>query len=108
MELLGQRHVFSKILKDTPKLLFFGVVPIYISPPMYGASQVAQTVKNLPAIQETQVQFVGWEDPLEKKMAAHSSTLVWKIPWMEDHDRLQSMGVAKSQTQLRNFIFTFT
>ena len=56
------------------------------------ASLVAQTVKCLPAIRETQVQSLGWEDPLEKEMATHSSTLAWKIPWMEEPDRLQSMG----------------
>ena len=44
---------------------------------------VAQTVKHLPAMQETQVQSLGWEDLLEKEMATHSSTLAWKIPWME-------------------------
>ena len=47
------------------------------------ASPVAQMVKNLPAKQETRVQFLGWEDPLEKEMATHSSTLAWKIPWTE-------------------------
>ena len=56
------------------------------------ASLVAQTVKCLPAIRETQVQSLGWEDPLEKEMATHSSTLAWKILWMEEPDRLQSMG----------------
>ena len=49
-------------------------------------------VKRLPAMQETWVQFLGWEDPLEKEMAILSSTLAWKIPWMEEPDRLQSMG----------------
>ena len=49
-------------------------------------------VKRLPAMQETQVQFLGQEDPLEKEMATHSSTLAWKIPWMEEPGRLQSMG----------------
>ena len=49
-------------------------------------------VKNLPAMQKTQVQSLGWEDPLEKGMATHSSTLAWKIPWTEDPYRLQSMG----------------
>ena len=49
-------------------------------------------VKNLPAVQETCVQPLGWEDPLEKAMAPHSSTLAWKIPQMEEPDRLQSMG----------------
>ena len=57
---------------------------------------VAQTVKNLPAMQETWVQFLGWEDPLEKGMATHSSTLIWKIPWMVVPRRLH--GVSKSQT----------
>ena len=56
------------------------------------ASLVAQMVKNLPAIQETQVQSLSQEDPLEKEMATHSSTLARKIPWMEEPGRLQSMG----------------
>ena len=47
-----------------------------------GASLVAQTVKRLPAMQETRVQSLGWEDPLEKEMATHSSILAWKIPWL--------------------------
>ena len=49
-----------------------------------GASLVAQSVKNLPAMQETQVQFLGQEDPLEKEMATHSSILAWRIPWTEE------------------------
>ena len=53
---------------------------------------MAQIVKCLPAIRETQVQSLGWEDPLEKEMATHSSTLAWKIPWTEEPDRVQSMG----------------
>ena len=57
-----------------------------------GASLVAQTVKHLPAMHETQVQFLGQEDALEKEMAIHSSTLAWKILWTEEPDRLQSMG----------------
>ena len=55
------------------------------------ASLVAQTVKCLPAMRETRVQFLGREDPLEKEMAIHSSTLAWKIPWTEEPDRLQSV-----------------
>ena len=55
-------------------------------------SLVAQTVKRLPTLQETRVQSLGWEDLLEKEMATHSNILVWKIPWMEEPDRLQSMG----------------
>ena len=54
---------------------------------------MAQTVKRLSAMQETQVQFLRWEDPLEKEMAAHSSTLAWEIPWTEEPGRLQSMGL---------------
>ena len=49
---------------------------------------VAQMVKHLPAIRETWVQSLGWEDPLEKEMATHSSTLAWKIPWTEEPGRL--------------------
>ena len=56
------------------------------------ASLVAQTVKRLPTMWETQVRSLGWEDPLEKKMAPHTSTLAWKIPWTEEPGRLQSMG----------------
>ena len=56
------------------------------------ASLVAQTVKRLPAVQETWVRSLGQEDPLEKEMATHSSTLSWKIPWTEEPGRLQSMG----------------
>ena len=56
------------------------------------ASLVAQMVKRLPTMRETQVQFLGWEDPLEKEMATHSSILAWKISWMEEPGRLQSMG----------------
>ena len=51
--------------------------------------------KNLPAIQETQVQSLGWEDPLKKGMAIHSSILAWRIPWTEEPGRLQSMGSYK-------------
>ena len=53
---------------------------------------VAQTVKRLPAMRETQVRSLGQEDPLEKEMATHSSIVAWKIPWTEEPDRLQSMG----------------
>ena len=56
------------------------------------SSLVAQTVKNLPAMQETQVQSLGWEDPLEKEMAIHYSILAWRIPWTEEPGELQSMG----------------
>ena len=55
-------------------------------------SLVAQIVKHLPTMRETQVRSLGLEDPLEKEMATHSSTLAWKIPWMDEHGSLQSMG----------------
>ena len=65
------------------------------------SSQVAQMVKNLPAMWKTRVQSLGWEDTLKKEMAIHSSILAWRIPWMEEPGRLQSThGVAKSWTQL--------
>jgi len=53
---------------------------------------VAQMVKNLPTMQETLVRSLGWEDPLEKGMATHSSILIWRIPWTEEPGELQSMG----------------
>ena len=56
------------------------------------ASLMVAMVKRLPAMLETRVQFLGREDPLEKEMAIHSSTLAWKIPWTEEPDWLQSMG----------------
>ena len=62
------------------------------------ASLIAQSVKNLPAMQETQVRFLGREDPLEKEMVIHSSILAWKIPWTEEPGRLQPMGLHESDT----------
>ena len=56
-------------------------------------------VKNLPAVQEMHIQYLGLEDPLEKEMATHSSILAWEIPWTEEPGGLQSMG-QESQTQL--------
>ena len=56
------------------------------------ASLVAQTLKCLSTMQGTRVQSLVWEDPLEKEMAIHSSTIAWKIPWTEEPGRLQSMG----------------
>ena len=53
---------------------------------------VAETVKNLPSMQETKVRSLGWEDTLEKGVATHSSILAWRIPWTEEPGRLQSMG----------------
>ena len=71
-----------------------------LSLPFYWASLVAQRVKRLPTMWETQVQSLGWEDLLEKEMVAHSSSiLAWKIPWTEKPGRLQAMG---SQRVRRN------
>ena len=64
------------------------------------ASLVAQSVKNVLAVQETWVQSLGREDPLEKEMATHSSMLAWKISWREEPGGLQFHGVTKSQARL--------
>ena len=60
-----------------------------------GTSLVAQMVKCLPAMWETQVRSLGWEDLLEKEMATHSSILAWRIPWTEEPGRVQSMGLQR-------------
>ena len=70
-----------------------------------GASLVAQRLKCLPAMWETWVRSLGQEDPLEKEMATHSSILAWRIPWREEHGRLQSMEL---QRVGHDFTFTFT
>ena len=62
---------------------------------------VSQMVKNLPAVQEPWLESLGWKDPLKKGMATHSSILAWRIRWTEKPGGLQSMGVAKGQTQLK-------
>ena len=59
------------------------------------ASLVAQLVKNLPAMQEAPVRFLGWEDPLEEGMATHTSILAWRIPWTEESGGLQSIGLQR-------------
>ena len=59
------------------------------------ASLVAQTVKNPPVMQETRIRSLGWEDPLEEGMAIHSRILAWRIPWTEEPDGLQSMGLQR-------------
>ena len=70
---------------------------------------MAQTVKNLPAMQETWIQFLGQEDFLEKEMATHSNILAWRIPWTEEPDGLQSMGLQRvghnSATLLTHFAY---
>ena len=59
---------------------------------LYMSIPVARTIKHLPAMRETRIQSLGQKDLLEKEMATHSSILAWKIPWMEEPGRLQSMG----------------
>ena len=62
---------------------------------------MAQIVENPPAMQETQVRSLGWEDPLEEEMATHSSILAWRIPWTVEPGWTMVHRVAKSQTQLK-------
>ena len=66
------------------------------------ASLVPQLVKNLPAMQETWVLCLGWEDPLEESMATHSSILAWRIPWTEEPGGLQSVGSQRGTTERLN------
>ena len=65
-------------------------------------------VKNLPAVQESRVRSLGGEDPLEKGMATHSSILAWRIPWTEEPDGLQSMGLQESDTTGRLTLSIFS
>ena len=71
---------------------------ISLSVSISGASLIAQSVKNLPAVQETRGQVLGQEDLLEKEMVTHSSVLAWRIPWTEQPGGLQSIGSQKSDT----------
>ena len=70
------------------------------------ASLVAQLVKNLPAMWETWVQSLGWEDPLEKGQATHSTILAWRVPWTEEPGGLQSKGLQRVGHRLSDFHFT--
>ena len=67
------------------------------------ASLVAQRIKCLPAMQETQVRSLGWKDPLEKEMATHSSILAWRIPWIEEPGELQSTGSQRVGQDLETY-----
>ena len=73
-------------------------MPKILLSPSVSTSLVAQLVKTLPAMQETQIQFLGWEDPLEKEMATHSRILAQEILWTEQPGRLQSMGSQELDT----------
>ena len=79
--------VSGKGAEEQSKNTFFSFLPY-----------MAQSVKNLHAMQETWVQFLGWEDPLEESMAAQSGILAWRIPWTEEPGELQSMGQQESDT----------
>ena len=68
------------------------VCKIVLIPGKLGFPVTTQSVNHPPAMQETQVRFLGWEDPLEKEMATHSSILAWRIPWTEEPGGLLSMG----------------
>ena len=69
-----------------------------------GSSLVAQRLKHLPAMQETWLQSLGWENPLEKEMATHSSILAWRIPWTEEPGGLQSTGLQRDTTERLHFL----
>ena len=79
------------VLLSAPRYLYM-VECVFVCVYMYLASPVAQTVKCLSAVQETRVQSLDREDPLEKEMAAHSSILAWRVPWTEELGGLQSTG----------------
>ena len=70
-------------------------IPLYYLLHLYFYTLVAQRLKHLPAMWETWVRSLGWEDPLEKEMATHSSILAWRIPWMEEPGGLQFMGLQR-------------
>ena len=72
---------------------------------VYFHIHIAQSVKNLPAVQETRVQSLGWEDPLEKEMATHSSILACKVSWTEEPGGLQSMGSQRVRLNLSTSIY---
>ena len=85
------RDLFKKI-RDTKGIFHVKMGSIKDRNDMDQDFLVSQTVKNLPAMQETRVQSLGWEFPLENGRATHSSILAWRIPWTEEPGRLQSMG----------------
>ena len=74
-------HVSFSVMASSGYMPSSGIGGSYSS---FGASLMAQRIKHLPVMQETRVRSLGWEDPLEKEMATHSSILAWRIPWRED------------------------
>ena len=100
-----QEELFQKVVfKQSDQFILVCLVLSY-----KWSSLVAQRVKHLPAMQETGVQSLGWEDPLEKEMATHSGILAWRIPRTEEPGGLQSRGHKESDTteQLHFHFFTF-
>ena len=89
-------HLISLTLTLSP--CRWNIMKIIINLGLPGGS----VVKNLLAMQETQVQSLGWEDPLEKEMATHASLFAWENPWTEELGRLQSMGSQRNQTRHRD------
>ena len=77
----------------------YSVVGVWVNPRACYAFLVAQMVKNLPAMQETHVPSLGWEDPLEKGMATHSSILAWRIPWTEEPGGLHPWGSQRDSAE---------
>ena len=91
--LLSMPYTFQTTCSLLSLWLIYSWVHYYLGAFINGISfPVAQMVKHLPAMWETRVRSLGWDDPLEKEMATHLSTLAWKIPWTEEPNRLQSMG----------------
>ena len=88
--------IFNKVIKNITDLLT-----------TFGSSLVVQTVKNLPAVQETRVWSLSQEDPLETEMSTHSNTLVWRIPWTEEPGGLHSMGLQRAGHNWVTNTFTF-
>ena len=99
---LTQSLCFCKTTLETvlsfhlgPPFILPASIKLYIHPKEASSrsyAEVFQTVKNLPAMQNTQVQSLGWEDPQEKEVPTHSSILAWRIPWTEEPSELQSVG----------------
>ena len=90
--LKAEQHIFKWFFLFKLCLLYKETIQHLFLISYYRASLVAQMVKNLPATRETWVRSLGWEDPLEERMATHSSLLAWRIPWTQESGGLQSMG----------------
>ena len=91
-----------KILYDVDVYLKFNSLN-RITLTIWRTSLVAQRLKHLPPMRESQVRSLGWEDPLEKEMVTHSSILAWRMPWMEKPGRVQSMGSQRVGRDLSDF-----